>query len=131
MYIIHRYIWQLTALHLPGKIRDVYVVVYVRGNPSRSFRKQRAAQRSTSRWHSDPQPPRHPPPDLEEVWLRFGQDEAVSDEEVDEDEPAVGLELARVEGGQDFGDGEELAWVSAMLRDFPTRSRMDQDVEEL
>jgi hypothetical protein len=48
------------------------------------------------------------PHELEIVWLVLRRDQRVAHEEVDEDETAVGLELAALKGRDCLGHREEL-----------------------
>lgn len=58
--------------------------------------------------HSDPQAARQAPLHLEERRLIFGREEAMTHQEIDEDSPAIGLELAGVHPLNHLGNPHEL-----------------------
>lgn len=53
-----------------------------------------------------------PPHDFKVRRLVLGRDESVADEKIDEDETAVGLEIARVQSLNRLGQRQQLGWIS-------------------
>ena len=62
--------------------------------------------------YSQPQPPPHPPGNLDVVRFGLRRDKTVPHQEVNQDETTVRLKIAGVQGVNQFRDGEEL-WLSA------------------
>lgn len=63
------------------------------------------------------QSPTHPPGDLDVSWFGLGCDYSVTDQEIYEDETAVGFEVACVECVDKLRNGEELeSSVMQLLR---------------